>query len=304
MPRRLLLIVLALALSIGGVVLVTLFLPKGGGRPAPAAAAPKPAPEVLVARNGLPVGAFVQPNDLAWQSWGDGPLPPTYITSKTGGPADFSGAVVRVPLAPGDPIIASHVVKPGDRGFMAAVLQPGDRAITINVNPATGVAGFLQPGDHVDLMLTQTVQEGGQSRHVSETILHGVRIVGLDQTFNAAGPPAAGDGRKAPALSPPRTATLEVTPKQAEIIAVANDMGVLTLLLNSLAGQNSEQADARVTRTWGSEATRLEPSGGPAAQGDHSATGPSIWTVEVVRGGSVTQTPVPFSGRGGAEGAP
>ncbi|MDE2357197.1 MAG: Flp pilus assembly protein CpaB [Alphaproteobacteria bacterium] len=289
MPRRLILILIALFFSVGAVMLVTL-LPRGPSHRAAPPPPPRPVTRVLVARANLPVGAFVQANDLVWQTWGEGALPADYVTSTTGRASDFYGAVVRVPLAAGDPVVAAHVVKPGERGFMAAVLQPGDRAMTININPATGDAGFIQPGDRVDLILTQTVQQNGVSRHVSETVMHGVKIVGLDQKFNS---PDAADSKKP--LDVPRTATLEVTPKQAEIVAVVNDMGVLSLALNSLAGQDVEEADASVTRTWDTEATHLPPptpaapSGAPAGATGPRLGGP-VWTVQVVRGGQTSQS--------------
>lgn len=296
MPRRIILVVIALLIAGGAVFLVQMVLRGPGGRSATPhdPSRDHPAVQVLVAKNNLYTGQFVTPADLTWQAWPDGAVPATYAVQGKTRQEEFVGAVVTDRLAPGDPITLAHVVKPGDRGFMAAVLQPGDRAVTVNVTPSTGMAGFLFPGDRVDLILTQTVQSGGAnsvSRHVSETILHGIRVVGLDQTLTD-----QRDDKKTPTV--PKTATLEVSPKQAEIVAVANDIGVLTLALNSVAGPHDPQTPQPVTKTWDVEATEIavapaSPAASASRAGPATASAPRGWTVEVVRGGS--STPASFS---------
>jgi pilus assembly protein CpaB len=178
---------------------------------------------------------------------------------------------------------------------MAAVLAPGDRAVTVNVTPSTGMAGFLYPGDRVDILLTQTIQSSGagSARHVSETILHGVKVVGLDQTLSDKKDDAKG-------LGVPKTATLEVTPKQAEIVAVATDIGVLTLALDSVADPSRQGAPQAVTKTWDTEATQIAvaapASSAPRAAGRSPA--PPVWTVDVVRGGASASAPFPMAAVG------
>ena len=137
---------------------------------------------------------------------------------------DLAGTVVRAHLYAGEPITTSRVVHPGEQGFLAAVLDPGKRAVAIPVDGTSGVAGFVFPGDYVDVILTikRTVTaegtEGGETRQFSETLLTDVRVLAIDQTLdNESGGAKVG-----------KNATLEVSPKQAERVALALDMGTLS----------------------------------------------------------------------------
>lgn len=294
MSRRILLIIIALLVAGVAVFLTQLALRGSGGRrgaTATQAVKAKPPTQVLIAKTELFAGDLVKPIDLAWENWPDGPLPVGYQVSTSARLQDFVGSVATGHLAPGDPITLAHVVKPGDRSFMAAVLKPGDRAVTVNVTPASGQAGFLAPGDLVDLILTQTVQArgpNGVSHHVSETLLRDIRVVGLDQSLSD-----KRDDKKA--LNVPKTATLEVTPKQAEIVSVASDLGVLSLALDSVANPDNRNPVGRVTKTWDTEATQIataaprDPNEKPKA--------PPMWVVDVVRGGTTVETPFPLGSR-------
>jgi pilus assembly protein CpaB len=296
MSRRILLIIMALLVAGVAVFLTQLALRGSAGRRGGAttqAVKTQPPTQVLVAKTELFAGDLVKPTDLAWQNWPEGPVPTGYQVSTAARLQDFVGAVATGHLAPGDPITLAHIVKTGDRSFMAAVLKPGDRAVTVNVTPASGQAGFLAPGDRVDLILTQTVQAGGAngaSHHVSETILRNIRVVGLDQTLSD-----KRDDKKAPSV--PKTATLEVSPKQAEIVSVANDLGVLSLILDSVADPDNRNPAGPVTKTWDTEATQIataaprDPNEKPRA--------PPMWVVDVVRGGTTVQTPFPLGSRAG-----
>jgi pilus assembly protein CpaB len=192
---------------------------------AQAAAAPTSA-RVLVARQALPAGTILKPQDLRWQAWpADGAA--GYLAAPAARPEQLAGAVVRSNLEAGEPLSAARVVQPGDRSFLAAVLRPGYRAITINVSASTGVAGFVLPGDHVDLILSRAVDGGGGGarRFASETLLRDIRVVAMDQR-------AANDKKE---MVVPQTATLEVTPRQAETVLLAGELGKLALALRSLA---------------------------------------------------------------------
>lgn len=294
MNRRLILVIVALVISVGGVFLALQWMrgaPRSGAAPVERV---DPSVQVLVAKIDLPAGQFVRPENLAWQAWPPGPLPDSYFVHSKARLQDFVGAVTRSHIAAGEPITSVRVVRPGERGFMAAVLNPGERALTVNVTASTGMAGFVFPGDRVDVILTMTVQQGqaGQSRHVSETILRDVRVVGMDQTFTD-----AKDDKKD--LQVPKTATLEVTPKQAEQLAVASDLGVLTLSLRSLANPGSEDAALPPSKTWDSDVTQIanKPQAPIAPHGGlHKAAAPA-WTVDVVRGaGSSAAEAPPASG--------
>ncbi|MFO1127368.1 MAG: Flp pilus assembly protein CpaB [Rhodospirillales bacterium] len=204
-----------------------------GGRPAtPAAAAlpPPPAEEtrILVAKKELATGTFLKSGDLDWQVWPEAGLNDGYVRENPNALKEFEGAVVRTRLTRGEPITKARVVHPGEKGFLAAVLDPGKRAVAVPVDGATGVGGFVLPGDEVDVILTiqreQAGEGGAEKRAFAETLLTQVRVLAIDQTAdNTGGQAKVG-----------KTATLEVTPKQAEKLALGLELGDLGLSLRSL----------------------------------------------------------------------
>lgn len=203
---------------------------------------------VLVAAKDLPAGHIITVSDLRWQSWPDKSVPQQYVVKKDAGstdiPANYVGTVVRRGIGASGPITADNLIKLGDRGFLAAVLKPGHRAISVRIDESTGVAGLIYPGDRVDLILTHEVgvkkesdRETENRVRVSETILSNVRVIAIDQSLEDL------KSQKGQARTP-KTATLEVMPQQAEIIAVATRMGTLTLTLQSLACAGGETQSA------------------------------------------------------------
>ena len=163
------------------------------------------------------------------------------------GQADMNkllGTVVRYPITAGQPVTQGALVSPGDRGFLAAALGPGLRAVTIPVSQKTGVGGFVFPGDHVDLVLTQTVGNGQQdSLKTAETILRNVRVLATDQSTEN----EIVDGKTV--VRDFRTVTVEVTPRIAEKVAVAQTIGTISLSLRSLADNQSELDQAIASGT-------------------------------------------------------
>jgi len=247
---------------------------------------------ILVAAADLPAGTFLKTEHVRWQAWPDNAVSDAYLVEGTAKPADVIGAVVRRGIVTGEPITNGRIVRPGDRGFLAAVLQPGMRAVSVAVNATSGIAGLVFPGDRVDILLTQTVP-GSTDRRASETVLENVRVLAIDQVLNdQAGEPTLG-----------KNATIEVTPKQAEMIAVISDMGKISLSLRSLgrptagegANEPTETADSSPepwrgeTFTWDSDASRV-------LSGRRSAKGPAAtgYKVTVVQGGKAEQ--VTFGG--------
>lgn len=218
----------------------------------------KDLPAILVAKIDLPAGSLIQPDQLAWQTWPTEKLGSMYIQKGSRNLDEFAGAVVRSGLRAGEPITDGRLVTPKDRGFMAAVLNPGMRAVSVRVDDASGVSGLVFPGDRVDVILTQTIaqaDEGRRSttRRASETVLTNVRVLAVDQRT---------DDIKTEAKIA-KTTTLEVTPKQAEKIALIADLGKLSLSLRSLGAEPSAAADATTlppdapSYTWDSEASYL-----------------------------------------------
>ena len=198
----------------------------------PAAVVQAPAKMVLVAAKNLPAGSFIKTENLKWQAWPESSVVDAYAVKGKRGEKDFVGAVVRSAITAGEPLTDARLVHPGDRGFLAAVLDSGKRAISVPVNATTGIAGFIFPGDWVDVILTvrfrpvgEEGEKGQDTRYFSETLLTDVRVLAIDQAVeNKKGEPAVA-----------KTATLEVDPKQAEKVAIGLEMGSLSLSLHSLA---------------------------------------------------------------------
>lgn len=233
--KKLFLLLGALVIAIGTALAARSLLAGGGAPQAEAAQAPK-GPKVMVAQRALPVGTIITADSVSFQAWPKEMIQDAYYLD---GEADMNtmlGTVVRYPITAGQPITQGALVKPGDRGFLAAALGPGMRAVTIPVTQKSGVAGFIFPGDHVDLMLTQSIKgdDGGQALRATETILRNLRILATDQSTES----ETVDGKTVVKVS--RTVTLEVTPKIAEKIQVAQSVGSLSLSLRSLADSQSE----------------------------------------------------------------
>ena len=208
-----------------------------------AAAAPVPqGPKVLVAKKSLPVGTLIDASMVGWEAWPKEAIAPTYYQQgqPDSDPGKLLGTVVRYPIAAGQPLTRGSIVGPEDRGFLAAALGPGMRAVTVPVNASTGLAGFVFPGDRVDLVLTQDIKGGGEGEplHASETIVRNIRVLAADQRYTDKDE----DGK--PVVKEARNVTLEVTPRIAEKIAVAQSMGTLSLSLRSIADQTSDMERA------------------------------------------------------------
>jgi pilus assembly protein CpaB len=247
---------------------------------------------VLVATVELPAGSFVKPEHVRWQSWPETALNDSYLIEGIAKPEDVVGSVVRRGIVAGEPVTSGRIVRPGDRGFLAAVLQPGMRAVSMAVNATSGIAGLVFPGDRVDIILTQSIPTGGsEPRMASETVLENVRVLAIDQVLNdQSGEPTLG-----------KNATVEVTPKQAEVVAVVSDMGKLSLSLRSLARpltgedaldptetvENSPEPWRGETYTWDSDASLVLAGRRPARSGGGGGGGG--YKVLVFQGGKAEQ---------------
>jgi pilus assembly protein CpaB len=199
-------------------------------------------PQVLVATKPLPVGTILGPDSVRFQSWPKDLVDGAYYVRGQANvdPAKMIGMVVRSDITAGQPVTQGSLVSPQDRGFLAAALTPGMRAVTVAVGGASAVAGFVFPGDRVDLMLTQTVNGSGtdgssQPLNAAETIVRNARVLATDQRFDNQPTP---EGKTQ--ISTINMVTLEATPKLAEEIAVAQKLGSLSLSLRPLADTNED----------------------------------------------------------------
>ncbi|MEO0411592.1 MAG: Flp pilus assembly protein CpaB [Pseudomonadota bacterium] len=184
---------------------------------------------ILVAAADLPIGTIVEQDHFRWQPWPEDALDERYMLE---GSVDLTegvyGRVIRASLLEGEPVTGGKLVGPGERGFLAAVLSPGHRAITVPITQTSGLAGFIFPGDRVDMILTHQIEDARQqSQQVSETVLYNLRVLAIDQrTNNQENQPLPGS-----------TVTFEVNPKIAEMVALVMQMGDLSLSLRSLSDQ-------------------------------------------------------------------
>jgi pilus assembly protein CpaB len=232
-----------LALLVGALVVavITAVMAKnmfaGAGTQQAAAAVPV-GPKVLVAKKALPVGTIIDADSFTFQPWPKELMQSAYYVDgqPDGDPKKLLGTVVRYAVTAGQPVTRGSLVGPQDRGFLAAALGPGMRAVTVPVNTSASVAGFVFPGDHVDMVLTQTVTGGGEgpALKVSETIIRNLRVLATDQRITEKND----DGKTE--VKTFSNVTLEVTPRIAEKISVAQSIGTLSLSLRSIADNTSD----------------------------------------------------------------
>jgi len=238
-PARI--IVLLVALAAGGVAAM---LASGNRQQPEAPKEPPPPPlatvEVLVAKADLGVGQVVSDHDVGWQTWPAASAGSNFIrkTDRPDAVKDFVGAIVRSSVLAGEPIRDSKVVAGKGGGFMAAILPHGMRAVSLDIAPDNGAGGFILPNDHVDVVLTRHDKAAekvlGVEKMVSETILKNVRVLAVDQTAEEK------DGQK---IVIGKTATIELDPRQAETLALARQLGTLSLTLRSLLDSQSPTAE-------------------------------------------------------------
>jgi pilus assembly protein CpaB len=321
--RKLLLLIMALVMAgISAVVFRGMFGGKSEAKANPVAVAPQPTgPEVAVAVRPLPIGTIIGPETFRYQRWPAELVNNTYYMKGQANLSTLNGSVVRYAITAGAPLTQGALVKPGDRGFLAAALGPGMRAVTISVSAQSGVAGFVFPGDRVDLMLTQDVAGGGDGPPLKavETIIRNIRVLAADQRTDK-----TVDEQGKTVVANTSNVTLEATPKIAEKIAVAQTIGHLSLALRSIADDKAEledriahdevklpadgdpkaerqlmleiastPADTNTTVTVGADVSRFQRASVPAKPGGDmpGARGPSAPVgpmVRIARGNNVT----------------
>ena len=226
------LVVLAIALSAGG---IAAYLASGSDSK-PSATEPVAqlqTVEVLVAKADIGLGQPVGPNEVQWQTWPQATTSNNFIRrpDRPDAPAQLVGSIARSPFIAGEPIREPKLVKTNGSGFMAAVLPGGMRAVSTEISPETGAGGFILPNDRVDVLLSkrekQVSADGPPIEIVSsQVVVKNVRVLAIDQA------PKEKEGQNA-VLG--KTATLEMTPDDVEVLAKARLSGTLSLALRSIA---------------------------------------------------------------------
>jgi pilus assembly protein CpaB len=225
------LVVLGIAVVAGGGAAL---LARRSDTPPPAAPAPVVAidtVDVLVAKKDVNIGQVIQAPDMGWLAWPAASASPLYVrrTDRPDAIEQLAGAIARVPIANGEPVRESKLIKAKGSGYMAAILPEGMRAVSTEISPETGAGGFILPNDRVDVILSRRDKEAerltGVESMVAETLLTDVPVLAIDQTIEEK------NGQK---VVVGKTATLELTSRQTEMLAMGRLMGTLSLALRSL----------------------------------------------------------------------
>lgn len=257
------LLVIAVA---GAFVVRALFI--ASSRPGPAA--PPPTVHIRAAAADLPDGLLLRDSDLVWKSVPRGQVPPGALVQSPTDEADLKGDLLRHAVRAGTPLGAADVISPSAPGFLAAALKPGMRAISVAVDDVSGNAGLIQPGDYVDVLLTQQMhtadgtQPEPQRSVESETIVERVRVLAVGSAFRRPKDDAAAPNTQA------RTVTFELTPRSAEIVTVAAHLGSLSLALRSFATRDrhapaaEDVADLQTPPVWAGDVSRALRAASPS----------------------------------------
>jgi len=197
--------------------------------------------DVLVAKSDIPMGQSLSPGDVEWQAWPAGTTGGNFIrkSDRPNAIENLSGQIARAPFVAGEPIREVKLVNAKGSGFMAAILPSGMRAVSTQISPETGAGGFILPNDRVDVILTRRNRDAdkagaGGEQQTSETILSNIRVLAIDQNIEEK------NGQK---VVVGKTATLELSPGQAETLALGQQMGSMSLALRSItdaAGDNNK----------------------------------------------------------------
>jgi pilus assembly protein CpaB len=264
---------------------------------APGAAKPAGVVHVRVAADDLPDGLLLRDVDLVWKEVPHDQVPAGALlqnSPEAGANNDLKGDLLRHAVHSGTPLGLADVILPSAPGFLAAALKPGMRAISVAVDDVSGNAGLIQPGDYVDVLLTQQIRaDAGVSvppaRAVeSETVAERVRVLAVGSAFKRPKDDAAAANTNV------RTATFEVTPAGAQSITVAAHLGTLSLALRSFATRDKHASDAEdVARAqtppiWAGDVSRALKSltNSTASPGRPAAQAPQII---IYRGSKVDQ---------------
>jgi pilus assembly protein CpaB len=190
---------------------------------------------LVVASSQLRFGAPLTANSLREVAWPQDAVPAGTFASIN----ELLGNGKRIVLAsiePNEPIIAAKITGPGQRATLSALLQPGMKAVTIRVNDVEGVAGFVLPGDHVDVLLTRQGSERGVGNN--DVVLQNAKVIGVDQV--------ADNSVEKPTVV--KSVTLEVDILSAQKVALSASVGTLSLILRK-AGELATEGTRRVDAT-------------------------------------------------------
>jgi pilus assembly protein CpaB len=217
--------------------------------------------KVAVATAPLAYGADITTDKVRFVDYPNTSIPPGAFTSTAQLLPTGKRRVVLMPIGTNEPILSSKISGPGQAASIAALLPDGMRAATVRINDVSGVAGFIQPNDSVDVLVTRETPGGDHTAQVTDVLLQNVRVMAIDQQA------ANADG--SPKLA--KTATLQVSPLDSQKLALAQEVGTLSLVL-----RKPGEADNPVVETVSMNDLRYNIYGGarypaPAVVGSFGA---------------------------------
>lgn len=190
--------------------------------------------KVLTARRDFNIGEEVTADDLRWSVWPESGVAEGQFTEKATPDAmdQVAGAIVRMPIYANEPIMPQRLVKRGEAGLLPVLMEPGMRAVSVEISAESASGGFILPNDRVDLILTYDQRADASNglvsdRKVATTVLQNVRVLAIDQSFTT----LTEEGESARIG---HTATLELTPQEAELVSLSRRMGTMDLALRPL----------------------------------------------------------------------
>lgn len=274
--RQLVILGVALLAAVGALIFVQ-GVARSRPAPPPETASSANDNKVLVAARDLQPGAKLVAGDLEWRAWAREAMSTHFLPQTTHADAATrfveEGRIVRQAIVAGEPIIEARLVKPGDQSFMAAMVSPGFRAVAVPITQETGAAGFILPDDRVDVMVTRKVmvmEVGGATGNEvtrSGIVLQNVRVLAIDQTYkidkDSEGEAVTGS-----------VALLELTPRDAELLARADKLGDIALALRPVdtslpaeVGSASQPNDVLQQFASGGVGVKIHSFGAVRAQG-------------------------------------
>lgn len=233
-PLRLAVLVVAVLAAGMTALLARVWLANQQSRPEPAAIA---LAEILVAARDVPAGTALHADDMRFDRWPVSAATGKLVVRREGedARARFAGQISRRDLVEGEPVTAP-ALRQNSTGMLAGMLGAGQRAVSVAISNTSAASGFITPGDRVDVVLAADLvrtegnngnHAGPMVRYAAETVLTDVKVLAIDQSTTRSRDGGAVEGK---------TATLEVLPKQAELLAAASMLGSLSLALRGADG--------------------------------------------------------------------
>ena len=179
-----------------------------------------PTRQVFIAAADISPGTVIAGPAVKAVTWPQEVIPPNSVATMR----EIEGRVVKVPIPQGNPVLFSMLAPVGTAAGLSGILEDGKRALTVKVDEVAGVAGFVHPGDHVDVLMDMAMKDEGAQEHFSKTILHDITILTIGQIWEQ-------KGENKPMVV--NTVTLELSPDQAEVLNLASNNGKIRLALRN-----------------------------------------------------------------------